>query len=104
MSQSNQPPAKPDLEQYTRSLSYVAVGGEVGCLTLIIIILALVAGIGLDRLLNTKPLFTIGLVLGSIPLTLMLTVWVALRSVKNLSKPSKSIMDSKPNMEENQRE
>ena len=104
MSQSNPQPVKPDIEQYTRSLSYVAVGGEVGCLTLLIIILALVAGIGLDRLLDTKPLFTIGLVLGSIPLTLILTVWVALRSVKNLTKTSTTTMSAKSNMEENQRE
>ena len=104
MSQFNPQPVKPDIEQYTRSLSYVAVGGEVGFLTLLIIILALVAGIGLDRLLDTKPLFTIGLVLGSIPLTLILTVWVALRSVKNLTKTSTTTMSAKSNMEENQRE
>jgi len=43
-------------------------------LTLFIIFAALFAGLWLDKILNSKPLFTIVLVLISIPVTLFLTV------------------------------
>jgi F0F1-type ATP synthase assembly protein I len=42
-------------------------------LTLVIIFAALFAGLWLDKILNSKPLFTIVLVLVSIPVTLFLT-------------------------------
>ena len=62
----------------------LTVGGEVGCLTLIIVILAVFGGIWLDRILGTKPLFTISLVLVSAPLSLVLTYWIARRAVKDI--------------------
>jgi len=101
MSQSNPSPVKPDLGQYTRNLSFVAIGGEIGCLTVIIIIFALALGIWLDRVLDTKPLFTLFLVLGSAPLALALTVWVAMRSVKNMAKPSSATLGAQQTKEEN---
>jgi F0F1-type ATP synthase assembly protein I len=42
-------------------------------LTLVIIFAALLAGLWLDKILDSKPLFTIVLVLVSIPVTLFLT-------------------------------
>jgi F0F1-type ATP synthase assembly protein I len=45
----------------------------VASLTLIIIFVALFAGILLDRLLNSKPLFTIVLTIASIPVTIYTT-------------------------------
>ena len=42
-------------------------------LTLVIIFAALLAGLWLDRILNSKPIFTIVLILISIPATLFLT-------------------------------
>jgi F0F1-type ATP synthase assembly protein I len=42
-------------------------------LTLIIIFVALFAGIYLDKLLSSKPLFTIVLTIGSIPVTIFAT-------------------------------
>jgi F0F1-type ATP synthase assembly protein I len=42
-------------------------------LTLVIIFAALLAGLWLDKLLNSKPLFTVVLILTSIPVTLYLT-------------------------------
>jgi F0F1-type ATP synthase assembly protein I len=63
----------------------LTVGGEVGCLTLIIVIVSVFGGIWLDRILGTKPLFTISLVLVSAPISLVLTYWVAKRAVKDLN-------------------
>jgi F0F1-type ATP synthase assembly protein I len=75
----------------------LTVGGEIGCLTLIIVILSVFGGIWLDRILGTKPLFTISLVLLSAPLSLVLTYWIAKRAVKDMnptpaaqSKPEQS--------------
>lgn len=52
--------------------------GQIGCITVIIIALALGAGIAIDRLLDTKPVFTILFMIGSVPVTLFVTVRVSL--------------------------
>ncbi len=57
----------------------LTVGGEVGCLTLMIVLGAVIGGLWLDRLLGTKPFFTVFLVLASAPLALGLTFWIAKR-------------------------
>lgn len=59
-------------------LALTGVLGQVGCLTLIIIIVALVAGLWLDDYFQTRPLFTLILVLASVPLTLYLMVRIVL--------------------------
>lgn len=69
------------------SMKAMTVGGEVGCLTLLIVLLAVFGGLWLDKILGTKPLITVFLVLGSAPAALVLTVWVARRAVKDW-KPS----------------
>jgi F0F1-type ATP synthase assembly protein I len=55
-------------------------------LTLVVIFVALFAGILLDRVLNTKPILTIVLTVASIPLTLYLTFRVA-KSATSRLKP-----------------
>jgi hypothetical protein len=67
----------------------LTVGGEVGCLTLIIVLVAVFGGIWLDKVLGTKPLFTVSLVLLSAPLSLVLTFWIAKRAVADVNaKPA----------------
>ncbi len=46
------------------------VVGQVGCLTPVIILGALFAGLWLDRQFETKPLFTILLIVGSAPVSI----------------------------------
>jgi ABC-type transport system involved in cytochrome c biogenesis permease subunit len=58
--------------QYAMNLTLASIAGQVGCLTLIIIFLALFAGLWLDRYFDTRPLFTIVLLIGSVPVTLFL--------------------------------
>lgn len=55
--------------------------GQVGCLTIIIIGVALGAGIFLDRFLDTRPIFTILLLVGSVPVSLYIIVRVTLTAV-----------------------
>jgi F0F1-type ATP synthase assembly protein I len=59
------------------------VGGEVGCLTLLVVLGSVLGGLWLDNFLGTKPLFTIGLVLASAPLSIVVTIWIARRAVKD---------------------
>ncbi len=79
MSETDQ---KVDKNQALRSLNWTlaAVTGQVGCLTLIIIFAALFAGRWLDNNFNSNPLFTIVLMIGSVPVTLVMMFWVV-RSV-----------------------
>ena len=62
----------PEVERTRQALKMALLGviGQVGCLTLLIILIALVAGLWLDGQFHTRPLFTLILVLGSVPVTL----------------------------------
>jgi hypothetical protein len=55
--------------------------GQTGCLVVAVILLMTVAGVWLDRTLNTRPAFTLTLVLGSVPLTLYLLFRIAMQAV-----------------------
>ena len=59
----------------------VKIAVEVGCLTLVIILAALILGLWLDQKLDTRPLFTIILMIASMPMT-----WVAIFRIVNRSK------------------
>ncbi len=85
MTPTGKPPEKERVNYMAVSAQALTIGGEVGCLTLIIVLLAVFGGMWLDKLFGTKPLFTLVLVLGSAPLSLGLTVWVARRSL-NMAK------------------
>ena len=52
--------------------------GQVGCVNVILIGLALGAGILIDRLLNTQAIFTVLLMVGSVPVALYVTVRISL--------------------------
>lgn len=54
------------------------VVGQVGCITVVIIGLALGAGLLLDQFLGTKAIFTVLLMLGSVPVALYITVRLSL--------------------------
>jgi hypothetical protein len=69
-------PAEKEPSRYAFNLTLAAVAGQVGCLTLVIILAALLGGLWLDSRLNSKPLFTIILMIGSVPVTLVLMFWV----------------------------
>jgi F0F1-type ATP synthase assembly protein I len=62
-------------------LPIVIVALQVGCLTLTIIVGALIAGYWLDRTLDTLPIFLIIFLVGSMPLS-----WVAIFFVVNRAK------------------
>jgi len=74
--------------EYAFNLTLAAIAGQVGCLTMVIILAALFGGLWLDSRLGTKPMFTIGLLFISIPITLLLMFWVVKAATSRLQTGS----------------
>ncbi len=70
---------------YMRNLALATVAGQAGCSTLVLIFLALFGGLYLDAHLDTHPVFTIGLVLVSIPVSLYAMVRMVLTAVSHIN-------------------
>lgn len=66
---------------YVRNLALATVAGQAGCGTLVVVFMALFGGMFLDAQLNTHPIFTIGLVLVAIPVSLYGMVQLTLSAV-----------------------
>lgn len=73
--------------QYAINLTLAGVAGLSGFITLIIVLLAMFTGIWLDNKLDTNHNFTIGLILGSVPITLIVMFYFV-RSATSRIKPS----------------
>ena len=58
--------------------------GQVGCLTLVIILASVFGGLWLDKTFGTKPLFTLILLLAGIPLSVILMLVVARKTLARL--------------------
>lgn len=76
-----------DRQQVTFVTVLATTVAQVGCVTVFVILGALVIGLALDRALDTRPLFTLVLVLASIPVSLYLLVQVALSGAAQLAPP-----------------
>jgi len=66
------------------NMTIVALVGQVGCLTLLIVLGAVFAGLWLDSRFDTRPWFTIGLVIASIPVSLLVMLFVTRLAVKKI--------------------
>ena len=73
-----------DQRQRVLNLTLASVAGQVGFLTLAIIVVALIAGLWLDARFDSKPLFTLILLLGSVPVTLVVMYRVATAAVRRM--------------------
>jgi F0F1-type ATP synthase assembly protein I len=65
----------------------ISVSIQVGCLTLVTIFASLILGLWLDRTFETRPLFTILLLVASMPLTWIGVFWSVNRAKNRLMKP-----------------
>jgi hypothetical protein len=63
---------KKNNRQYALNLTFAGVAGLAGIITLMIVLASLFTGIWLDNKFDTNHQFTIGLILGSVPLTLII--------------------------------
>jgi F0F1-type ATP synthase assembly protein I len=82
------------------NLTLASIAGQAGCLTLVIIFVALFAGLWLDRYLDTKPLFTIVLLIGSVPVTLFLMFRVVRAATSRIKPVQNSEKNKIPTPEE----
>jgi F0F1-type ATP synthase assembly protein I len=60
--------------------------GQVGCLTLIIILASVFGGLWLDQTFGTKPVFTLALLLAGIPVSVFVMLTVARRTLARLKE------------------
>ena len=76
--------------QYIFNMTLAAVAGQVGCLTLIIVLSALFGGLWLDNRYQTgNNLYTIGLMVASVPVTLALMFWVVRKATSRIKLEAK---------------
>lgn len=63
-------------KQYWLNLTLAGAAGQVGCVTLIIILVAVLAGLWLDSRFQTRPVFTFVLLIASIPVSLAAMLFI----------------------------
>jgi F0F1-type ATP synthase assembly protein I len=76
-----------DRDRSLGGLAAIGLAGNAGCLTVILIIGAILIGRWLDGLLGTRPWLMLGLILVSIPLSLYVMVQAALSAGRQRSTP-----------------
>ena len=62
----------------------IVLVGQVGCLTLVIILASVFGGLWLDQTFHTKPLFTMIFLFAGIPLSVVLMLTVARRTLARI--------------------
>lgn len=64
----------------------IVLVGQVGCLTLVIILASVFGGLWLDKIFNTKPVITLVLLLAGIPVSVLVMLAVARRTLARLKE------------------
>ena len=62
----------------------IVMVGQVGCLTLVVILASVFGGLWLDRVFDTKPLFTLILLFAGIPVSVLVMLYFARRTLSHL--------------------
>jgi F0F1-type ATP synthase assembly protein I len=68
--------------------------GQVGCLTLVIILASVFGGLWLDKTFGTKPVFTLALLFAGIPVSVLVMLTVARRTLARLKEKAENESDS----------
>lgn len=88
-------PSGENRKELNQSVVLGVVVGQVGCLTLIIILAALFIGLWLDNSFGTKPYLTILLMIASVPVTLIVMFWIVRKATSRLqNKPQNNNQQS----------
>jgi F0F1-type ATP synthase assembly protein I len=104
---SDPPSESKDIDSNPNKLAIYSVGGQVGCASILIVLLCLIIGIGLDRLLGTQQhVMLILFILVAGPLALLASYFLAMRAVKQAQANQKSPAQSEfqPAQEDEERE
>ncbi|MCB0119351.1 MAG: AtpZ/AtpI family protein [Anaerolineales bacterium] len=64
----------------------VVVIGQVGCLTILVVLASVFLGLWLDSTFNTKPMFTLILLFAGIPLSVVLMLFVSRRTLARMQE------------------
>ena len=73
----------PNRQKFIQTLLTVVIG-QVGCLTLVVILASVLGGLWLDNLLGTKTMFTFVLLFAGIPLSVVLMLYASRRALERL--------------------
>jgi hypothetical protein len=84
MTQTGSTQQGPAPKEINQGLVLGALVGQVGCLTLVIILVSLFGGLWLDGQFGTKPFITIALMIASVPVTLIVMFWVVRKATARL--------------------
>ena len=60
--------------------------GQMGCLTLIIILVSVLGGLWLDKIFDTKPVITLALLFAGIPVSVLLMLNVGRKSLARMQE------------------
>lgn len=78
-----------DLEQKRKNMVQtllIVVIGQVGCITLAVVLASVLGGVWLDNYFGTKPVITLVLVFAGIPLSVFLMLYASRRTLARLSE------------------
>jgi F0F1-type ATP synthase assembly protein I len=89
---------EPTPKTVAANLALAGMVSQVGCITVVIVVGALLLGLWLDRLLDTRPVLTVALLLLSIPVSLYSLVRIALSTAEQfrLSSDQFAKTDNQP--------
>jgi F0F1-type ATP synthase assembly protein I len=74
-----------------KNLALAGMLSQIGCMTTIVVVAALLGGLWVDSRLNTKPLFTVLFLLLSIPVNVYALVRVALTTAAKIHSEMKGV-------------
>ena len=83
-----------DRQGILRNLLIVLVG-QVGCLTLAVVLLSIRVGLWLDEYFQTRPVYTLVLLFAGIPLSVLLMMVVARKTLRRLTQ-EKQLKNEQP--------
>jgi F0F1-type ATP synthase assembly protein I len=78
-------PSRPHRGGYSRNIALAVLTANVGCLTVLITIAAMFLGLWLDGRFSSKPWFTLGIMLLSLPVSLYVMFFVVRWTTSKMS-------------------
>lgn len=73
-----------------KNLTYAALAGQVGCVSLVLVFAALFLGLWLDSQFGLRGPFTVGLLILSVPISLFVMVRIALGMIAEIQTQSRN--------------
>lgn len=94
---------KTDHKQRIFNVVLAVAAAQVGCLTLAIVLVSVLAGLWLDNRLDTKPVLTLVFLVASIPVSVITMLFVVRRTVAKIdieaSRPKKHRKEENPGID-----